>query len=123
MIAMGKNAPRAFEPILNWAQYVGMNLANLRRSKGLSQRDLAEMIGVNQSTVQRAEKMHPSAKLETYQLAADALECDLSDIFTNSRAATEVALLRKFRDIPAARQDKVFAILDLVRSGSAQLDQ
>lgn len=114
-MATPSDAPCAFDAILDFAHYVGMNLARIRAAKGLSQRDLADMVDVNQSTIQRAEKMHPSAKLETYQKCAEVLGCDLSDIFSDDRAPVEAALLAAFRRIPAARQGQVLAILDLVR--------
>ena len=109
------DAPCAFAPILTWAHYVGMNLARIRTAKGLSQRDLADMVDVNQSTIQRAEKMHPSARLETYQRCAEVLGCDLSDIFSDDRAPVEQALLTAFRQVPEDRQQQVLAILDMVR--------
>lgn len=117
------DAPCAFAPILDWAHYVGMNLARIRSARGLSQRDLADMLGVNQSTIQRAEKMHPSAKLDTYQRCAELLECELSDIFSDERAPVELALLSAFRKIPEAKQAEVLAILDMVRGVAAPQPQ
>jgi transcriptional regulator with XRE-family HTH domain len=118
-MASTNDAHGAFAPFFDWAHYVGMNLARIRSAKGLSQRDLAEMLGVNQSTIQRAEKMHPSAKLETYQKCAEALGCELSDIFADDRAPAEIALVTAFRNVPEANRAKVFAILDLVRAEAA----
>src|SRR5574343_1788270 len=60
-----------------------MNLRRIREARGLKQEHLAEMIGVNTSTISRAESMHPSAKLETYQKCAEALNLKLSDLFTD----------------------------------------
>ena len=55
------------------ADTTGMNLAKIRTSRGLSQKALGEMIGMDAATIQRAETMHSSAKLTTYVACADAL--------------------------------------------------
>lgn len=97
-----------------------MNLARLRKAKGLTQADLAEMIGVDQSTIQRAEKEHPSAKLQTYKLCADRLGVTLADLFSESRSVVEDQLIKGFRDMPESSRDKVLAILDLVGGNTSQ---
>lgn len=71
-----------------------MRLTTIRNERGLSLRDLAEMIGKDASTVQRAEKMAASAKLETYQACADALGVPLYELFIESEEAA--LLLRSF---------------------------
>lgn len=93
-----------------------MNLARIRQAKGLSQRDLAEMIGVNQSTIQRAEQSHPSAKLSTYQACADALGIQLEEIFTAERSDIEALIIEIFRKIPEGKQAKVLTVLELLQS-------
>ena len=49
-----------------------MNLAAIRHMRGLSQRALGEMIGKDAAAINRAESMHRSATLLTYQKCADA---------------------------------------------------
>lgn len=93
-----------------------MNLARIRRDRGLSQAALGEMIGMDAATVNRAEKMHPSAKLATYQLCADALGVTLADIFAEDRTALETALLKAFRQVPESRHDELLAMIRLVRA-------
>lgn len=78
-----------------------MNLTRLRNEKDLTLADLAEKIGMDPATVQRAEKMHPSAKLTTYKLCADALGVTLADIFSEGITPEERELLAAFR---AARE-------------------
>ena len=102
--------------MMHWAHHSPMNLARLRDAKGWNQRDLAEVIGVNQSTIARAERCHPSAKLSTYQACADALGVKLSDIFSDDRTPIEVELLKKFRGLSAKSQDKALDLLELVRA-------
>jgi transcriptional regulator with XRE-family HTH domain len=95
-----------------------MNLARIRKAKGLNQRDLAEMVGVDQATIQRAETMHSSAKLETYQRCADALGVTLEDLFAGSRDEKEAVLVSTFRRIPEEMRVAVLAMLDVVQKQS-----
>lgn len=100
-----------------------MNMARIRKSQGLTQADLADMIGVDQSTIQRAEKGHSSAKLETYSRCADKLGVTLADLFSDDRTPVEITLLKGFRDMDEDARAKVFAILDLVSGKAAQPSQ
>lgn len=115
----GLDAPSAFARAMHNMHAVGMNLARIRKARGLSQRDLADMVGLDQATIQRAEAMHSSAKLETYQKCADALGVTLEDLFVADREvdrdAAEEVLVQKFRQVPKERRPNVFALLDLVR--------
>jgi transcriptional regulator with XRE-family HTH domain len=81
-----------------------MNLARIRKARGLSQTDLAEMIGMDTASISRAENMHHSAKLETYQLCAQALKISLADIFCDSIAPTERELLEAYRASPESHR-------------------
>lgn len=55
------------------------------------------MIGRDASTVHRAEKMHPTSKLETYRLCADALNVTLADLFCDDLTPVERELVKAFR--------------------------
>lgn len=69
--------------------YDAMRLAEIRKARGLTQEHLAEMIGKHASTIQRAEVMHPSAKLETYLACADALKISVADLFVDDLSAAD----------------------------------
>lgn len=92
-----------------------MQLSTLRKRRGLSQRLLAEMVGLDQSTVQRAEKMHKSAMLTTYLACAEALKVELSDIFASEQTPTETELLEVFRRIPEAKHPDLIRLLRLAQ--------
>lgn len=100
-----------------------MQLTSLRKARDLSLRDLGEMIGMNASTVQRAEAMHESAKLRTYQLCADVLGVSLADLFSDDRTATELALLNVFRRIPVERHGELIHLLEIAASPAPSKDQ
>lgn len=93
-----------------------MNLTRIREAKGLTQRALAEMIGMDAATVNRAEKMHHTAKLATYALCAQALDVTLADIFADDRSALEAELLAAFRRVPSSRHEELLAMIRLVRA-------
>lgn len=107
-------APGALHPRSVRSEDGMMNLAKIRHARGLSQRDLGEMIGKNASTITRAEKMHRSAKMETYVACADALGVTLADLFSDNLSLAERALLETYRALPPDRQQQLAAMLDLV---------
>lgn len=92
-----------------------MNLAQIRKLRGLSQRQLAELIGVDASTIQRAETGHPSAKLETYRKCTEVLGVSLSDVFTDDRSSVEAEILAAFRRVPPEKHAQVLALLQLAQ--------
>lgn len=81
-----------------------MNLRTIREARGLSQRDLAELVGVDQATIQRAETMHSTARLATIAACAKALGVTLADIFADDRSGLEAALVKAFRRVPVEKR-------------------
>lgn len=59
-------------------QSIGSQLAELRNSKGLSQRELAELSGIQQPAISRIESGRASPHLSTLCKLAEALGCTLS---------------------------------------------
>lgn len=100
-----------------------MRLAAIRQAKGLSQRDLADMVGTSQPTIQRAEIGHPSAKLSTYIECAAALGVTLADIFDDDRSDLERRIVEAFRALPADAQSRALGIFDLVGGQSPKKSQ
>jgi transcriptional regulator with XRE-family HTH domain len=52
-------------------------VAERRQEKGLSQRELAELVGTTQSAIARLERGGRPPRIDTLLRIADALECDL----------------------------------------------
>jgi transcriptional regulator with XRE-family HTH domain len=52
-------------------------VATRRQQRGLSQRELAELVGTTQSAVARLERGGRPPRIDTLLRIADALECDL----------------------------------------------
>lgn len=64
-------------------------LGEERERRGLSKNKIAEMTGLNQSTISRLENYHENPTLDSLLRVADALEINLGDIL--SRAVRNVA--------------------------------
>ncbi len=90
-----------------------MRLRTLRKARKLNQTDLGEMIGANQSTVQRAEAMDDSAKLSTYIKLAKVLNVTLAELFMDERTAIEADLVAAFRNVPPDRRAEWVHVLRL----------
>lgn len=53
------------------------NVAERRQAKGMSQRQLAEIVGTTQSAIARLERGGRPPRIDTLLRIADALDCDL----------------------------------------------
>lgn len=58
-----------------------MTLAELRKSKGLSQTDLASKVGLKQVTISQYESGTRTPDLDTSKKIADVLDTTLDDFF------------------------------------------
>jgi predicted transcriptional regulator len=56
---------------------IAEKVAARRQQKGLSQRELAELVGTTQSAIARLERGGRPPRIDTLLRIADALECDL----------------------------------------------
>lgn len=100
-----------------------MNIATLRRLRGLTQTDLAEMVSLTQPTISRAEKGDDGTTLGTYRLIADALGTSLADLFTDDRTKAEAELLFAFRRLSPDRQKGWLDMATSVIADRQQSDQ
>jgi transcriptional regulator with XRE-family HTH domain len=90
-----------------------MGMKEIRKRKGLTQRDLAEMIHMDHATVNRAEKRAVSAKLATYIKLAKVLNVTLAELFMDDRTAIEADLVAAFRNVPPDRRAEWVQVLRL----------
>lgn len=92
-----------------------MNIAALRKKRGWTQTDLAELSHLTQPTVSRAERGDDSTTMSTLKSIAAALDVPLADLFTNDRSSIEQELISAFRNLP---QDRQMGWLDMARIAS-----
>jgi transcriptional regulator with XRE-family HTH domain len=57
---------------------IAQDVADRRQELGLSQRELAELVGTTQSAIARLERGGRPPRIDTLLRIADALDCDLS---------------------------------------------
>jgi predicted transcriptional regulator len=57
---------------------IAQDVAERRQERGLSQRELAELVGTTQSAIARLERGGRPPRIDTLLRIADALDCDLS---------------------------------------------
>lgn len=81
-----------------------MNIAPLRKRRGLTQTDLADLTRLTQPTISRAERGDDSTTMATLASIAAALDVPLADLFASDRSAVEAELLNLFRRLSPDRQ-------------------
>ncbi len=90
-----------------------MRAAAIRKAKGLTQAELAEMVGTEQPTISRFEKGSDAVTLRLIRQVADALDVTVADLFNEDRTQAEQTLIEAFRSLSAERQQ---GWLDLART-------
>jgi transcriptional regulator with XRE-family HTH domain len=81
-----------------------MNIATLRKARRLTQIDLAEMAGVAQATISRAEAGEDGVTLGNFKAIARALDVRVADLFAEGRSAADQAVLTAYRSLSPERQ-------------------
>lgn len=81
-----------------------MNIARLRKSKGWSQVELAEIAGTTQPTISRMEKGTGNETISLYREVASALEVPLYTLFLDDTGLAEINLVKAYRSLHPERQ-------------------
>jgi len=98
---------------------LGARLAQIRRERGLTQEQLAELAGVDPQTIQRAENGRTALSLVRLRGIAKVLGVGLADLFGAEQASVpeapwgkgELQALAAFRAIPADRRHSAVKVL------------
>jgi len=99
-----ENSPGDFTNHLQLGHYSPMNISRIRKQRGLTQVDLAELTKLTQPTISRAERGDDSTTMATLASIAAALEVPISVLFNDDRSVVEAELLQLFRRLPPERQ-------------------
>lgn len=91
---------------------VGRRLRELRKARNLTQSDLAQRIGIQQSDLCRMEKGRYRVRLETLMRILQELDVSVAEFFSPALfpaelSASESSLLHAFRRLPADRQEEI----------------
>lgn len=97
-----------------------MQMAKIRKQRGLSQAALADKIGVEQPTISRLEREDEGATLRLYKKTASVLGVSLAELFANDREMAELSIIQAFRGLPQDRQE---GWLDIARAVSGTPQQ
>lgn len=97
-------APHDFAAMRALSHTLRMDIAKLRKLRGLNQTELGELAGITQPTVSRIEKGDDGTTLGLYRAYAAALNVSLADIFADGRTIAEAQLLDAFRQLSPDRQ-------------------
>ena len=66
-----------------------MNLREKRKEKGLTQKELSAMCGINQNTVSRYETETRQPRLKDAQALAKALDCTIDELIGSEEESAE----------------------------------
>lgn len=81
-----------------------MNIVTIRKTRGLTQTDLAELTKLTQPTISRAEKGEDGVTLGNYKSIAAALNVHLADLFADGRTGAEQLIVEAYRRLPPDRR-------------------
>ncbi|WP_186089128.1 helix-turn-helix domain-containing protein [Burkholderia gladioli] len=94
---------------------IGAAIAARRKSLGLTQEKLSELLQIEQSSLSRIERGVLVPSLERLASIADELQCRLSDLFDSAGAAPldrAIRIQEKLANLSAAQQELVERIMD-----------
>lgn len=108
-------------PAIKEAPQFGQCLAAARKSKGWSQRELADKLGVTREMVDYYERRAPNPALDFIQRAATALGISVAELLgseaaTRKRSGGPVGRMRKLFEqasqLPRSQQEKIAAVVE-----------
>ncbi|MGH9849004.1 MAG: helix-turn-helix domain-containing protein [Blastocatellia bacterium] len=108
-------------PATKEAPAFGQRLAAVRKSKGWSQRELADKLGVKRELVDYYERRAPNPALDFIRRAAEALGVSAAELIGNEPArkkrggGPEGRMRRLFEQaskLPRSQQEKIAAVLE-----------
>jgi transcriptional regulator with XRE-family HTH domain len=109
--------------------FFGQRLSAVRRSKGMTQQQLADKLGVKRSLIDYYETRSPNPALDFIERAAAALEVSVAELLGSEPNAARAKpgpasqLQRKFEQVkllPREKQKFVLQFLDTVLESSQQ---
>ena len=97
-------------------QIIGKRIQKIRRAKGYTQQQFAEVIGLSTNYLSDIERGKSSARLDKLVAIINALECSADDVFSDviefGYKIKSSRLSERLEALPPEEQEKAFAILD-----------
>lgn len=119
----------AGRPAEKEAPFFGKRLSAVRRSKGLTQQQLADRLGIKRSLIDYYETRSPNPALDFIERAAAALEVSVAELLgsqpnaSRSKPGPASQLQRKFEQVkllPREKQKFILQFLDTVLESNQQ---
>ena len=100
------------------AQKVGRRIQEVRKSRGLTQAELAQMVDLSTKYISNVECGFKTPKLNTFVAIANALQCDanqlLSDVLDVTTSQESGSISRKLQALPADEQRRLLRVLEVM---------
>lgn len=97
---------------------LGIRIKEIRINKGLTQDNLAEMVGCNTSHISNIENNHTKVSLNVLLSIANSLNTSidylLSNQYENSSLALDNEILRAIRDFSNEKKEKILKMIDIL---------
>lgn len=97
-------------------QIIGKRIQKLRRTKGYTQQQFAEIIGLSTNYLSDIERGKSSVRLDKLVIIINSLECSADDVFADVIDYGYIVkcsrLSERLETLPIEEQEKAFAILD-----------
>lgn len=105
-------------------QIIGNRIQRIRKEKGYTQQQFAEIIGLSTNYLSDIERGKSSARLDKLVTIINALECSADDIFADviniGCKIKSSRLSERLEALPPEEQEKAFAILDVFINSAKQ---
>lgn len=100
------------------AQKVGRRIQEMRKSRGLTQAELSQMVDLSPKYISNVECGFKTPKLNTFVSIANALQCDanllLSDVLDVTTGQESGLISKKLLALPVEEQRRILHILDVM---------
>ncbi|MBE6686021.1 MAG: helix-turn-helix transcriptional regulator [Ruminococcaceae bacterium] len=97
-------------------QIIGKRIQKIRRAKGYTQQQFAEMIGLSTNYLSDIERGKSSARMDKLVLIINALDCTANDIFcdtlNNGHIIVSSQLNERIEKLKPKDRETAFAILE-----------
>lgn len=103
-------------------QIIGKRIQKIRKSRGYTQQQFSEMVGLSTNYLSDVERGKSSVRLDKLVTIINSLECSADDVFMDviecGHKIKSSRLSERIEVLPSDEQKKVFAVLDaLVNQG------
>ncbi len=100
----------------NTKELLGLRIRELRKSKGLSQEQLSEKIGIDSKHLSRIELGKSFPYMETLEGIAKALEVEMKELFEFNHIAKTIDLKGIGELLEGVNEDKLLLIYKIIRA-------